>query len=173
MLFRQVRPGVNGAPFTMVKFRSMTDATDDTGEPLPDEKRLTGFGRFLRSSALDEIPELWNVVRGDMSLVGPRPLLMQYLDLYTPDQARRHTVRPGITGWAQINGRNESTWPERLAMDLWYVDNWSLMLDLRILVRTPLSVLKRGGISHPGHATMPRFEGAGGVIPDDRGPTVR
>jgi sugar transferase EpsL len=173
VFFRQMRPGVNGAPFTMVKFRTMTDARDDNGEPLPDDKRLTGFGRFLRSSALDEIPELWNVVRGDMSLVGPRPLLMQYLDLYTPDQARRHAVRPGITGWAQINGRNESTWPERLAMDVWYVDNWSLMLDLRILLRTPVSVLRRSGISHPGHATMPRFEGAGGVASDDAGSTVR
>ncbi|HEX8770315.1 MAG TPA: sugar transferase, partial [Acidimicrobiales bacterium] len=159
VFFRQIRPGRNGQPFHMIKFRTMTDQRDKDGALLPDEVRLTPFGRFLRSSTLDEIPELLNVLYGDMSLVGPRPLLVEYLPLYSPQQARRHAVLPGITGWAQINGRNSASWEERLALDVWYVDNWSLMLDVRILARTPKSVLNRTGISHPGHATMPRFEG--------------
>lgn len=159
VFFRQTRPGRNGEPFQMIKFRTMTDERDEDGAPLPDEVRLTAFGRILRSSTLDEIPELLNVLYGDMSLVGPRPLLVEYLPLYSPEQTRRHSVLPGITGWAQINGRNSTSWEDRLALDVWYVDNWSLTLDFRILARTPKSVLKRTGISHSGHATMPRFEG--------------
>jgi lipopolysaccharide/colanic/teichoic acid biosynthesis glycosyltransferase len=159
VLFRQTRPGLGGAPFTIVKFRTMTDARDERGELLPDDERLGAFGRFLRSSTLDELPELWNVVRGEMSLVGPRPLLMEYLPRYSSDQARRHAVRPGMTGWAQVNGRNLATWDERLAQDVWYVDHWSLGLDLRILLRTPVLILRRAGVAHPGHATMPRFGG--------------
>ena len=159
VLFRQVRPGLGGKPFTLVKFRTMTGARDAEGKLLPDAVRLTRFGRFLRSSSLDELPELLNVVRGEMSLVGPRPLLMQYLDRYTPEQARRHTVRPGITGWAQVNGRNAITWEEKFALDVWYVDNVSLQSDVRILARTLASVVKREGISQAGQATMEEFKG--------------
>jgi lipopolysaccharide/colanic/teichoic acid biosynthesis glycosyltransferase len=159
VLFSQVRPGLHAKPFTMVKFRSMTDERDPDGMLLPDAQRLTPFGRFLRASSLDELPELWNVLRGDMSLVGPRPLLMEYLPLYTPEQARRHEVRPGITGWAQVNGRNAISWADKFALDVWYVDHRSLWLDVRILWRTVRKVLVRDGISAPGDATMPKFEG--------------
>lgn len=159
VLFRQVRPGLHGTPFELVKFRTMTDERDDDGDLLPDEDRLPPFGAFLRSTSLDELPELWNVARGDMSLVGPRPLLTDYLDLYSPEQARRHDVRPGITGWAQVNGRNALTWRDRLAMDVWYVDNQSLWLDLRILGMTVMSVARRDGITGEGQATVGRFDG--------------
>lgn len=158
-LFRQVRPGLHGQPFTMVKFRTMTDERGPDGELLPDAQRLTAFGRFLRASSLDELPELWNVLRGEMSLVGPRPLLMEYLPLYSPEQARRHQVRPGITGWAQVNGRNAVSWEERFRLDVWYVDHHTLWLDLRILWLTVRKVLVREGISAQGEATMPRFTG--------------
>jgi len=159
VLFRQVRPGLHGRPFMMVKFRTMTDARGPDGELLSDAQRLTTFGRFLRASSLDELPELWNVLRGEMSLVGPRPLLMEYLPLYSPEQARRHEVRPGITGWAQVNGRNAVSWEERFRLDVWYVDHRSLWLDLRILWLTVRKVLVREGISAQGEATMPRFTG--------------
>lgn len=159
VLFRQTRPGLNGQPFQMVKFRTMRDATDSSGNPLPDSERLTNFGRFLRSSSLDELPELWNVLRGDMSLVGPRPLLMEYLPLYSPKQARRHEVRPGITGWAQINGRNSVSWNEKFELDVWYVDNRNFRFDLKIIWLTIRKVFKRDGISAAGEATMPKFEG--------------
>ena len=159
VLFSQMRPGLHGKPFRMVKFRSMTDSRNSKGELLPDAQRLTPFGRFLRSSSLDELPELWNVLRGDMSLVGPRPLLMEYLPLYTPEQARRHEVRPGITGWAQVNGRNAISWADKFALDVWYVDHRSLWLDVRILWRTVSKVLVRDGISAEGHATMTPFRG--------------
>jgi lipopolysaccharide/colanic/teichoic acid biosynthesis glycosyltransferase len=162
VLFRQERPGLHGRPFRMMKFRTMRDAAGPDGAPLPDEERLTPFGRFLRSSSLDELPELWNVLRGDMSLVGPRPLLTEYLPLYSPRHARRHEVRPGLTGWAQVNGRNALTWPERLELDVWYVEHRSLALDLRILLRTVGTVFARRGISHAGHATMERFRGYDG-----------
>jgi lipopolysaccharide/colanic/teichoic acid biosynthesis glycosyltransferase len=160
VLFRQVRPGLHGKPFTMVKFRTMTDERGQDGALLPDAQRLTPFGRFLRSSSLDELPELWNVLRGDMSLVGPRPLLMEYLPLYTPDQARRHVVRPGITGWAQVNGRNAISWEEKFALDVWYVDNRSMWMDVQILWRTVRKVLVRDGISAAGEVTMPKFTGS-------------
>ncbi len=160
VLFRQVRPGLNGQPFIMVKFRTMTDDRGSDGSLLPDVLRLTPFGRFLRASSLDELPELWNVFRGEMSLVGPRPLLMEYLPLYSLDQARRHEVRPGITGWAQVNGRNAISWDDKFAMDLWYVDHRSLWLDVRILWLTVRKVLAREDISAPGEATMPKFDGA-------------
>lgn len=159
VLFRQTRPGLGGRPFEMFKFRTMTDARDDSGNLLPDEKRLNALGRSIRLSSLDELPELWNVLRGDMSFVGPRPLLMEYLPLYSPEQARRHEVRPGITGWAQVNGRNAVGWPERLAMDVWYVDNRSFWLDCRILWMTVWVVFSRKGVSQAGHATMSKFEG--------------
>ena len=159
ILFRQQRPGLHGKPFTLYKFRTMTDARDADGNLLPDAERLTNFGRFLRRTSLDELPELINVLKGDMSLVGPRPLLMQYLDRYTPKQARRHEVRPGITGWAQINGRNAITWEEKFRLDVWYVDHVSMRLDLEILFRTIWKVLKREGISHDGYACMPEFKG--------------
>ncbi|AUX69626.1 sugar transferase [Porphyrobacter sp. HT-58-2] len=159
VLFRQVRPGLSGRPFTMVKFRTMRDAHDANGTPLADADRLTRLGVTLRATSIDELPALWNVLRGDMSLVGPRPLLMDYLPLYTPEQARRNDVRPGITGWAQVNGRNAISWPERFALDTWYVDNRSLWLDIRILVLTVLKVVRRDGISAAGEATMPRFTG--------------
>lgn len=159
VLFTQVRPGLHGKPFLMVKFRTMTDERDASGALLPDAQRLTPFGRFLRSSSLDELPELWNVLRGEMSLVGPRPLLMEYLPLYSPEQARRHEVRPGITGWAQVNGRNAISWADKFALDVWYVDHRSLFLDIRILWLTVRKVLVRDGISAVGEATMPRFEG--------------
>jgi len=159
IFFRQARPGLHGKPFEMIKFRSMTDQRDVHGELLPDADRLTPFGIFLRRTSLDELPELWNVLKGEMSFVGPRPLLMQYLDRYTPEQARRHAVRPGITGWAQINGRNAITWREKFALDVWYVDHCSFGLDLKILLQTVLKVLKRDGISADGEATMPIFMG--------------
>ncbi len=159
VLFRQIRPGLHGRAFHLVKFRTMTDARGAGGELLPDAVRLTAFGRFLRSSSLDELPELWNVLRGEMSLVGPRPLLVEYLGRYDREQARRHHVRPGITGWAQVNGRNALDWPTRFRFDVWYVDHLGFMLDLRILWLTVLRVLKRDGIAAQGHATMPKFEG--------------
>lgn len=159
VLFRQQRPGLHGRPFTMFKFRTMKDAVDADGNPLPDAQRLTPLGRLLRATSLDELPELWNVLKGDMSLVGPRPLLMEYLPLYTPEQARRHEVRPGITGWAQVHGRNALSWEERLAMDVWYVDHRSFMLDLKILWLTLAAVFSGRGVNHPGHATMPKFTG--------------
>lgn len=161
IFFRQTRPGLHGQPFRMVKFRTMLDAVDAEGKPLPDAERLTDFGRFLRSSSLDELPELWNVLRGDMSLVGPRPLLMEYLPLYSPEQARRHDVRPGITGWAQVNGRNAISWDEKFALDLWYVNNRSLWLDMKIIWLTIRKVIRREGISAAGEATMPKFQGPG------------
>ncbi|MBD9400647.1 sugar transferase [Comamonas sp. CMM02] len=160
VLFRQVRPGLHGQPFEMVKFRTMTDARGPDGALLPDAERITLFGRFLRASSLDELPELWNVLKGDMSLVGPRPLLMEYLPLYTPEQARRHTVRPGVTGWAQVNGRNAISWEEKFALDTWYVDHQSLVLDIKILWLTVKKVLVREGISAVGEATMGKFTGS-------------
>jgi lipopolysaccharide/colanic/teichoic acid biosynthesis glycosyltransferase len=160
VLFCQVRPGLQGRPFTMVKFRTMTDKRGPDGALLPDAQRLTPFGRFLRSSSLDELPELWNVLKGEMSLVGPRPLLMEYLPLYTTEQARRHEVRPGITGWAQVNGRNAISWADKFALDVWYVDHRSLWLDVRILWRTVRKVLVRDGISAAGEATMTKFTGS-------------
>ena len=159
VLFTQVRPGLNGKPFRMVKFRTMTDVRDASGALLPDAQRLTPFGCFLRSSSLDELPELWNVLRGEMSLVGPRPLLMQYLPLYSQEQARRHEVRPGITGWAQVNGRNAISWEDKFKLDVWYVDHRSLWLDVRILWLTVRKVLVRDGISAEGEATMSGFKG--------------
>jgi lipopolysaccharide/colanic/teichoic acid biosynthesis glycosyltransferase len=158
--FIQARPGLHGQPFRIVKFRTMTHARDAGGNLLPDGDRLTRFGRFLRSTSLDELPELWNVLTGDMSLVGPRPLLMEYLPLFTPEQARRHDVRPGITGWAQVNGRNAITWDERFALDVWYVDHHSLWLDARIVWRTVVNVLSRHGVSAEGEATMRKFTGS-------------
>ena len=160
VFFCQARPGLQGQPFDMIKFRTMTDARGADGNLLPDGERLTRFGRFLRAASLDELPELWNVVRGDMSLVGPRPLLVDYLPLYTPQQARRHEVRPGITGWAQVNGRNALGWEEKFALDVWYVDHRSMWLDIRILWLTARKVLVREGISAAGEATMPRFLGS-------------
>ncbi|WP_059411152.1 sugar transferase [Cupriavidus basilensis] len=159
VFFRQVRPGLHGRPFVMVKFRTMTDARDSDGQLLPDAERLTAFGRFLRATSLDELPELWNVLKGDMSLVGPRPLLMEYLPLYTAEQARRHDVRPGVTGWAQVNGRNALGWDERFALDTWYVDNRSLWLDIKIIGMTLRKVLVREGITAAGEATMSKFTG--------------
>jgi lipopolysaccharide/colanic/teichoic acid biosynthesis glycosyltransferase len=159
IFFTQVRPGLHGKPFQMVKFRTMTDARDDSGALLPDSKRLTSFGCLLRASSLDELPELWNVLRGEMSLVGPRPLLMEYLPLYSSEQARRHEVRPGITGFAQVNGRNSISWADKFTLDVWYVDNRSLCLDVRILWLTVRKVLLRDGISAAGEPTMPKFEG--------------
>lgn len=159
VFFCQMRPGLHGRPFRMIKFRTMTDARGSDGRLLPDADRLTAFGRFLRASSLDELPELWNVLKGDMSLVGPRPLLVEYLPLYSRVQARRHDVRPGITGWAQVNGRNALSWDRKLELDVWYVDKRSLWLDLRILWLTLRKVLAREGISAPGEATMPRFTG--------------
>ena len=158
--FRQVRPGLHGQPFEMVKFRSMTDARAPDGTLLPDADRLTPFGQFLRSSSLDELPGLWNVFKGDMSPVGPRPLLMEYLPLYWPEQTRRHAVRPGITGWAQVNGRNALGWDDKFKLDVWYVDHRSLWLDIKILWLTVKKVLVRDGISAAGEATMPRFTGS-------------
>jgi lipopolysaccharide/colanic/teichoic acid biosynthesis glycosyltransferase len=160
VLFGQIRPGLGSRPFVLLKFRTMTAACSHDGRPLPDAERLTRFGRFLRSTSLDELPELINVLRGDMSLVGPRPLLMEYLPLYSPEQARRHDVKPGITGWAQVNGRNALTWEQRFAYDVWYVDHLSFWLDLRILCRTLWQVLTRKGINAPGAATMPKFTGS-------------
>lgn len=159
VFFTQARPGLHGKSFTLYKFRTMTDNRDENGTLLPDAVRLKSFGRFLRAASLDELPELINVLKGDMSLVGPRPLLMQYLDRYTPEQARRHEVRPGITGWAQVNGRNAITWEEKFKLDVWYVDNWSMWLDIKIIAMTIWKILKREGISHPGQATMEEFKG--------------
>jgi sugar transferase EpsL len=159
VIFAQKRPGFKGTPFYIYKFRTMTDARDKNGNLLPDAQRLTRLGRFLRSSSLDEIPELFNVLRGEMSLVGPRPLLMQYLERYSPEQARRHDALPGVTGWAQINGRNALTWDDKFKLDVWYVDNWSFWLDLKILFLTVWKVFKREGISQPGHATAEEFMG--------------
>jgi sugar transferase EpsL len=158
VLFRQTRPGLYGRPFELLKFRTMTEARDAAGELRPDSERLTRFGKWLRASSLDELPELINVLCGDMSLVGPRPLLLDYLGHYSDEQARRHEVRPGITGWAAVHGRNATSWERRLALDVWYVDHWSLGLDLRVLLMTVVKVLKREGISAHGHATMPRFD---------------
>ena len=160
VLFRQVRPGLNGQPFEMIKFRTMRDAVDAAGNPLPDSERMTPFGSFLRSSSLDELPELWNVLKGEMSLVGPRPLLMEYLPLYSPEQYRRHEARPGVTGWAQINGRNALSWDEKFKLDVWYVDNRSLWLDLKIIFLTIKKVVVRDGISADGEATMSKFTGS-------------
>lgn len=159
VLFRQTRPGLNGQPFEMVKFRTMKDAVDANGNPLPDSERMTPFGNKLRNSSLDELPELWNVLKGEMSLVGPRPLLMQYLPLYSKEQARRHEVRPGLTGWAQINGRNAISWEEKFKLDVWYVDNRSFWLDLRILLLTVKKVFVKEGISANGHVTIASFTG--------------
>jgi lipopolysaccharide/colanic/teichoic acid biosynthesis glycosyltransferase len=159
VLFRQIRPGLNAQPFEMVKFRTMTDERDVNGILLSDANRLTSFGHFLRSASLDELPELWNVLRGDMSLVGPRPLLMEYLPLYSSEQARRHEARPGITGWAQVNGRNTLSWDEKFKFDVWYVDNKNIWLDIKILFMTVKKVLVRDGIAAKGEATMSRFTG--------------
>jgi lipopolysaccharide/colanic/teichoic acid biosynthesis glycosyltransferase len=159
VLYRQVRPGLGGRPFTLYKFRTMTEARDAGGRELPDAQRLTALGAWLRRWSLDELPQLFNVLRGDMSLVGPRPLLMEYLPLYDERQARRHEVRPGITGWAQVNGRNALTWPERFELDLWYVENRSFLLDLKILGMTLARVIRGEGINQPGAATMERFRG--------------
>ncbi len=159
VLFRQVRPGRGGIPFVMYKFRTMRDAADENGRPLPDAERLTPFGRKLRAASLDELPELWNVLKGDMSLVGPRPLLMEYLPLYNAEQRRRHLVRPGITGWAQVNGRNAISWPEKFRLDVWYVENRSLLLDIKILFLTVKKVLDRSGINSEGEATVTKFTG--------------
>jgi lipopolysaccharide/colanic/teichoic acid biosynthesis glycosyltransferase len=159
VLFRQQRPGQGAKIFELLKFRTMTDACDAQGEPLPDEARLTPLGKWLRSLSLDELPQLWNVLRGEMSFVGPRPLFAEYLDRYSPEQARRHLVKPGITGWAQVNGRNAISWEEKFVMDTWYVDNWSLWLDFRILFLTAWRVLRREGVSSGQHATMPVFMG--------------
>jgi len=159
VFFRQTRPGLHGQPFKLIKFRSMTDTRDAAGNLLPDADRLPRFGRFLRASSLDELPELWNVVKGEMSLVGPRPLLMEYLPLYSPEQARRHAVRPGITGWAQVNGRNALSWPEKFKLDVEYIDGISFCLDMKTLWLTVWQVIKKDGISANGEATMPRFTG--------------
>ncbi len=160
VLFRQVRPGRHGRLFKLAKFRTMTDERDASGELLPDASRLTPFGRWLRATSLDELPSLWNVLKGDMSLVGPRPLLVEYLPLYSSEEARRHEVRPGITGWAQVNGRNALTWEQKFEFDVWYVDHRSFWLDFRILLKTVRKVFVREGISAQGDATMPRFEGS-------------
>lgn len=159
VFFTQTRPGMNGKPFKMVKFRSMRDATDSDGHPLPDSERLTPFGRKLRSTSLDELPELWNVLKGEMSLIGPRPLLMEYLPLYNAFQYRRHEMRPGITGWAQVNGRNAISWNEKFQLDVWYIDNHSFWLDLKILLLTVKKVFVREGISAEGEATTTKFTG--------------
>ncbi|QVN03242.1 sugar transferase [Pseudomonas rhodesiae] len=160
VIFRQVRPGLHGKPFKFVKFRTMRDSFDSQGNPLPDSERMTQFGQFLRSSSLDELPGLWNVIKGDMSLVGPRPLLTEYLPLYTTEQARRHDVRPGITGWAQVNGRNSLSWEAKFELDVWYVDNHSIWLDAKIIIMTVKKVFVRDGISAEGEATMSRFRGS-------------
>ena len=159
VLFRQVRPGLNGKPFEMIKFRSMKDAVDAQGDSLPDSERLTPFGQMLRASSLDEMPELWNVIKGDMSIVGPRPLLMEYLPLYNEQQAKRHNVRPGITGYAQVNGRNAISWEKKFELDTWYVENRSLWLDFKIMLKTVQKVLSKDDISAEGEATMSKFTG--------------
>jgi lipopolysaccharide/colanic/teichoic acid biosynthesis glycosyltransferase len=160
ILFKQVRPGLHGRPFVIYKFRTMTGERGEDGNLLPDRERLTRLGRFLRMTSIDELPEFFNVVKGDMSIVGPRPLLMQYLDRYTPEQARRHEVRPGITGWAQVNGRNAISWEDKFKLDVWYVDNWSLLLDVKIIVMTVVKVLRRDGISQAGEDTAQEFFGS-------------
>ena len=160
VLFRQVRPGLNGKPFEMIKFRTMKDATDKEGNALPDSERLTDFGKKLRASSLDELPELWNVLKGDMSLVGPRPLLMEYLPLYNAEQAKRHNVRPGVTGYAQVNGRNSLSWEDKFKLDTWYVEHQSLWLDMKILLKTVKKVIIKDGISADGEATMTKFTGS-------------
>lgn len=162
VLFRQVRPGMDARPFQILKFRTMLDANGPDGEPLPDAQRLTRFGRFLRASSLDELPELWNVLKGEMSLVGPRPLLMEYVPLYDATQRRRHEVRPGITGWSQINGRNAISWDEKFALDIWYVDNRSLWLDVKILFLTVAAIVRRDGINSSEEVPMPKFTGSKG-----------
>ena len=167
VLFRQIRPGYRGQPFGVIKFRTMTNTYNKQGVLLPDSERLTRIGRFLRSTSLDELPELFPVISGKMSLVGPRPLLMQYLGRYTPEQSRRHNVLPGITGWAQVNGRNILTWEDKFRMDVWYVDNWSVGLDIKILWLTFWKVLKREGISQPGHATAEEFMGSTDMAEDN------
>lgn len=159
VLFRQTRPGLDGKPFEMIKFRTMKDATDKDGNPLPDSERLTDFGKKLRATSVDELPELWNVLKGDMSLVGPRPLLMEYLPLYNAEQAKRHNVRPGITGYAQVNGRNSLSWEEKFKLDTWYVEHQSFLLDMKILLKTVKKVIVKDGISANGEATMTRFTG--------------
>ncbi|QTA93592.1 sugar transferase [Desulfonema magnum] len=159
IFFRQIRPGLHGKPFTIYKFRTMLNSYDKNGHSLPDSERLTGLGKFLRSTSLDEFPELFNILKGEMSIVGPRPLLMQYLERYTPEQTRRHEVKPGLTGWAQINGRNAITWEEKFRLDVWYVDHQSLWLDIKIIIMTILKVVRREGISQSGHATMEEFRG--------------
>ena len=168
VIFRQVLPGLHGKPFEMLKFRSMRDALDKAGHPLPDNQRMTGFGSFLRSSSLDELPGLWNVLKGEMSLVGYRPLLMEYLPLYSVEQARRHDVKPGITGWAQVNGRNSLSWDEKFKLDVWYVDNRSLWLDVKILFLTVRKVLIKEGISQDNNATMEAFTGS--IVEDEKLP---
>lgn len=159
VLFRQIRPGLHGKPFEMIKFRSMKDAVDAQGNPLPDSERLTPFGKMLRSSSLDEMPELWNVIKGDMSIVGPRPLLMEYLPLYNQEQAKRHLVRPGMTGHAQVNGRNAISWEEKFKLDTWYVENQSVWLDFKIMLKTVKKVLAKDDINAENDATMPKFNG--------------
>ena len=160
VLFRQQRPGLLGKPFTFFKFRTMNNRTDENGQILPDDDRLTGLGRFLRKASLDELPQLFNVIKGDMSLVGPRPLLMEYLELYTAEQMRRHDVKPGITGWAQVNGRNAIGWEEKFSLDLWYVDNCSFTVDVRIILLTIIKIVKRDGINQQGMATAEKFKGS-------------
>ena len=160
VLFRQVRPGLHGKPFEMIKFRTMKDALDEQGNPLPDSERLTAFGKMLRSTSLDEMPELWNVIKGDMSVVGPRPLLMEYLPLYNKEQAKRHDVRPGMTGHAQVNGRNAISWEQKFKLDTWYVENQSTVLDLKIMLKTVQKVIAKDDISAEGEATMTRFTGS-------------
>lgn len=159
VLFRQVRPGLHGKPFEMIKFRTMKDAVDEQGNPLPDRERLTAFGKMLRATSLDEMPELWNVIKGDMSIVGPRPLLMEYLPLYNSEQAKRHNVRPGITGYAQVNGRNAISWEKKFELDTWYVENQSLWLDFKIMLKTIKKVIAKDDISAEGEATMTKFTG--------------
>jgi len=159
ILFTQTRPGQNSRIFTFYKFRTMTSDRDARGNLLPDAQRLTPFGQFLRKTSLDELPQLWNIIKGDMSFVGPRPLLVAYLNRYTPEQARRHEVKPGITGWAQVNGRNAIDWDEKFKLDVWYIDNWSLGLDLKILFLTMIKVIKREGIAQANHVTMSEFQG--------------
>lgn len=167
VLFRQVRPGLNGQPFEMIKFRTMKDAADAQGNPLPDSERLTPFGKMLRSSSLDEMPELWNVIKGDMSVVGPRPLLMEYLPLYNEEQAKRHNVRPGMTGHAQVNGRNAISWEEKFKLDTWYVENQSTLLDFKIMLKTVQKVIAKDDISAAGEATMTKFTGSESGIKND------
>ncbi|WOE74808.1 sugar transferase [Alterisphingorhabdus coralli] len=159
LIFQQKRPGLNGRPFNLFKFRTMKDTVDDSGRALPDAKRLTRYGKLLRSTSLDELPSLWNVVKGDMAIIGPRPLLMEYLPLYSEHQFRRHDIRPGITGWAQVNGRNAISWEEKFAADIWYIDNQSFALDLKIVFMTAKKVISRDGVSAEGEATMPKFTG--------------